>query len=65
MGFFDALGDTVNNKMDRMISEYKQKLRNASDDVVRRKWEQVNDDYSADERFREATEDEMRRRGLL
>ena len=65
MGFFDALGDAVNNKMDRMINEYKQKLRNAFDDVVRRKWEQVNDDYSADERFREATEDEMRRRGLL
>ena len=64
MGLLDAFCDAANNAADRFVDNYKQKLRNASDDAVRRKWDEVNSNYDLDERIREATEDEMRRRGL-
>ena len=69
MGFFDALSGAINSAaesgMDNWLRNYKQKLRNASDSQVQAKWDEVSNDYSLDERIKEATEDEMRRRGLL
>lgn len=69
MGFLDALGGIMGSAaesgFESWMRNYKQKLRNASDLQVRAKWDEVSDDYSLDERIREATEDEMRRRGLL
>lgn len=68
MGFFDALSDAINyaaeSGSETWLRNYKQKLRNASDAQVQAKWDEVSNDYSLDERIREATEDEMRRRGL-
>ena len=69
MGFLDALGSAMSSAaesgFDNWMRNYKQKLRNASDSQVQAKWDQVSNDYNLDDRIREATEDEMRRRGLL
>jgi len=69
MGFFDTLSGAVNyaaqNGSETFIRNYKERLRKASDSVVREKWDEVNSNYNIDDRIREVTEDEMRRRGLL
>ena len=65
MGFLDSFNDAANSAAEKVLNAYKQKLRRASDSQVQAKWDEVCNDYNLDERFREATEDEMRRRGLL
>lgn len=68
MGFLDALGGMMSHAaesgFETWLRNYKEKLRNASDSQVRAKWDEVSSDYSVDERIKEATEDEMRRRGM-
>lgn len=65
MAFFDYLSDSVNSKAEKIISEYKNKLRNSSDSTVRAKWEIVQNNPDIDSRMYDATYDEMRRRGLI
>ncbi|MDE6672473.1 MAG: hypothetical protein K2K16_09785 [Ruminococcus sp.] len=69
MGFFDTLSGTINSAaesgLDNWMRNYKQKLKNASDSQVQAKWDEVSNNYSIDERIKEATKNEMRRRGLL
>lgn len=69
MGFFDTLSGAINSaaesSFDNWMRNYKQRLRNASDSQVQAKWDEVCSNYELDDRIREATETEMRRRGLL
>lgn len=68
MGFLNDLGSALNDAAERSkgrtLDAYKQKLRTATDECVRRKWEQVNDG-NYDESVIEITENEMRKRGLM
>ncbi|MDE5582534.1 MAG: hypothetical protein K2J08_02350 [Ruminococcus sp.] len=69
MGFFDTLSGAINSasesSLDNWMRNYKQKLKNASDSQVQAKWDEVSNNYSIDEQIKEATKNEMRRRGLL
>ena len=69
MGFFEAFSGAVNyaaeGGFEKWMDNYKSRLRNASDSQVQAKWDEVCSNYDLDERVREATEKEMRRRGLL
>jgi len=68
MGFLDTLGGVLGSAaesgFENWMRNYKQRLRDASDSQVQAKWDEVSNDYSIDERIKQATEDEMRRRGL-